>query len=129
MRNISIFLILIVSFFSFIHAAQSQHKTIEYKDLIGRWVRPDGGYVLHFKAVNDDGSIDAEYLNPNPINVSMAKVSNRSDKIDIFVELRDIGYPGSFYTLVYEPDRDRLVGVYHHLVHKQNYDIYFVRAQ
>ena len=101
------------------HAAQSQQKTVEYKNLIGRWVRPDGGYVLHFKAVNDDGSIDAEYLNPNPINVSMAKVSNRSDKIDIFVELRDIGYPGSFYTLVYEPDRDRLVGVYHHLVNQQ----------
>ena len=111
------------------HAAQSQQKTVEYKNLIGRWVRPDGGYVLHFKAVNDDGSIDAKYFNPNPINVSKAQVSNESDKINIFVELRDVGYPGSFYTLVYDPDRDRLVGVYHHLVHKQNYDIYFVRAQ
>ena len=111
------------------HAAQSQQKKIEYKDLIGRWVRPDGGYVLLIRAVKDNGSIDAEYFNPNPINVSKAKVSKESDKIDIFIKLRDIGYPGSFYTLVYEPDRDRLVGVYHHLVRKQNYDIYFVRAQ
>jgi len=129
MRNTFFFLILVFSLFTFMHAAHSQQKTIEYKNLIGRWVRPDGGYVLHFKAVNDDGSIDAKYFNPNPINVSKAKVSNESDKINIFVELRDVGYPGSFYTLVYDPDRDRLVGVYHHLVHKQNYDIYFVKAQ
>ena len=129
MRNTFFFLILVFSLFTFMHAAHSQQKIIEYKDLIGRWVRPDGGYVLHFKAVNDDGSIDAKYFNPNPINVSKAKVSNESDKINIFVELRDVGYPGSFYTLVYDPDRDRLVGVYHHLVHKQNYDIYFVKAQ
>jgi len=127
MRNISIFLILVFSFFTFMHAAQSQQKTVEYKNLIGRWVRPDGGYVLHFKAVNDDRSIDAAYFNPNPINVSKAQVSTEPDKINIFVELQDIGYPGSFYTLVYDPERDRLVGVYHHLVRKQNYDIYFVR--
>ena len=109
------------------HAAHSQQKTIEYKDLIGRWVRPDGGYVLHFKAVNDDRSIDAAYFNPNPINVSKAQVSSEPGKTNIFVELRDVGYPGSYYTLVYDPDSDRLAGVYHHLVLKQNFDIYFVR--
>ncbi len=90
-------------------------------------MRPDGGYTLLIKAVNDDGSIDAEYFNPNPINVSKAQVSNESDKVNILVELRDIGYPGSYYALVYDPDSDRLAGVYHHLVLKQNFDIYFVR--
>ena len=129
MRYTLIFALLFFSLFIFIHDAQSQSAKSVHKELIGRWVRPDGGYTLLIKAVNDDGSIDAEYFNPNPINVSKAKVSKESDKIDIFIKLRDIGYPGSFYTLVYEPDRDRLVGVYHHLVRKQNYDIYFVRAQ
>jgi hypothetical protein len=127
MRYTLIFTLLFFSLFIFIHDAQSQSAKSVHKELIGRWVRPDGGYTLLIKAVNDDGSIDAEYFNPNPINVSKAKVINESDKIDIFIELRDIGYPGSFYTLVYDPDRDRLVGVYHHLVRKQNYDIYFVR--
>jgi hypothetical protein len=94
---------------------------------IGSWVRPDGGYTLLIKAVNDDGSIDAEYFNPNPINVSKAQVSTESGKTNIFVELRDVGYPGSYYTLVYDPDSDRLAGVYHHLVFKQNFDVYFVR--
>jgi len=89
-------------------------------------VRPDGGYTLLIKAVNDDGSIDAAYFNPNPINVSKAQVSTESGKTNIFVELRDVGYPGSYYTLVYDPDSDRLAGVYHHLVLKQNFDVYFV---
>ena len=94
---------------------------------IGRWVRPDGGYVLVIKNVRFDGSIEADYLNPNPINVSEARVTTESGKIKIFVELRDAGYPGSNYTLMYDKDTDRLVGVYHHMVLKQKFDIYFVR--
>jgi len=90
-------------------------------------VRPDGGYTLVIKNVRFDGSIEADYLNPNPINVSEARVTTESGKINIFVELRDVGYPGSYYTLTYEKDTDRLVGVYHHAVLKENFDIYFVR--
>ena len=127
MRYTIIFSLLFFSLFIFIHDGQSQSAKAAHKELIGRWVRPDGGYTLLIKAVNYDGSIDAAYFNPNPINVSKAKVINELDKIDIFIELRDIGYPGSYYTLVYDPDADRLVGIYHHLVRKQNYDIYFVR--
>ena len=127
MRYTIIFTLLFLSLFISIHDAQSQSTKEAHKELIGRWVRPDGGYTLLIKAVNDNGSIDAEYFNPNPINVSKAQVSNESDKVNILVELRDIGYPGSYYTLVYDPDSDRLAGVYHHLVLKQNFDVYFVR--
>jgi hypothetical protein len=127
MRYTLIFTLIFLSLFIFIHDAQSQSAKSVHKELIGRWVRPDGGYTLLIKAVNGDGSIDAAYFNPNPINVSKAQVSTESGKINIFVEFRDVGYPGSYYTLVYDPDTDRLVGVYHHLVRKQNYDIYFVR--
>jgi len=127
MRYTIIFTLLFLSFFIFIHDGQSQPAKAAHNVLIGRWVRPDGGYTLLIKTVNDDGSIDAAYFNPNPINVSKAQVSNESDKVNILVELRDIGYPGSYYTLVYDPDSDRLAGVYHHLVLKQNFDIYFVR--
>ncbi len=127
MRYKIIFTILFLSLFIFIHDWQSQSAKAAHKVLIARWVRPDGGYTLLIKAVNDDRSIDAAYFNPNPINVSKAQVSNESDKVNILVELRDIGYPGSYYTLVYDPDSNRLTGVYHHLVLKQNFDVYFVR--
>jgi len=37
------------------------------------------------------------------------------------------GYPGSNYTLTYDKDEDRLVGVYYHAVLQQSFDIYFER--
>ncbi|MBE0617519.1 MAG: hypothetical protein IH608_06285, partial [Proteobacteria bacterium] len=35
--------------------------------LVGRWVRPDGGYVLELVAIRDDGGVEALYFNPRPI--------------------------------------------------------------
>jgi hypothetical protein len=122
------FIILLLFFsFTFIHNAQSQSLTEDYEKLTGNWVRPDGGYTLVIKNVRFDGSIEAYYLNPNPINVSEARVNTESDKVNIFVELRDVGYPGSNYTLTYDKDTDRLVGVYHHMVLSKKFNIYFVR--
>src|SRR5690242_6383851 len=40
--------------------------------LTGKWVRPDGGYVLELKSVGSGGKMDAAYFNPRPINVSRA---------------------------------------------------------
>jgi hypothetical protein len=108
--------------FSFSVCAQSQ-----YAQIIGTWVRPDGGYTLDIKDVSGDGKMDASYFNPNPINVAVAQATIESEKINVFVELQDIGYPGSNYTLVYDPDTDCLIGVYHHLVINQDFDVYFVR--
>ena len=123
------FIIIFILFFLVlpIHYVQAQSETQDYKNLIGRWVRPDGGYVLVIKDVNSDGSIEAAYFNPNPIDVSEAYITVKSDKTNIFVKLEGWGYEGSYYTLVYDKDTDRLIGVYHQLVYKQNYDIYFVR--
>ena len=122
------FIILLLFFsFTFINSVHSQPAETVYEKLLGRWVRPDGGYVLIIKNVHFDGSIDADYLNPNLINISKARATTESGKTNVFVELRDVGYPGSYYTLTYDKDTDRLVGVYHHLGINQNFDIYFVR--
>jgi hypothetical protein len=43
------------------------------------------------------------------------------------VELRDRLYPGSYYTLTYDPREDRLSGVYHHLGINQEFDVVFTR--
>ncbi len=126
MRYTFIFALLFFSFI-FLHDAQSQPGTTDYEKLVGKWVRPDGGYVLLIKNVRFDGSIEADYLNPNPINVSEARVTTESDKINVFVELRDVGYPGSYYTLTYDKVTNRLVGVYHHLGINQNFDIFFMK--
>jgi hypothetical protein len=104
-------------------------SAIDYRPLIGRWQRTDGGYVIDIRKVAPDGSMRAGYFNPRPINVSMAKASTFKDHIKVDIELRDTGYPGSTYTLLYDPDKDALLGFYYQAVQKQNFDVVFVRIK
>jgi len=101
----------------------------DYRPLIGRWQRTDGGYVIEIKRVATDGTMQAAYFNPRPINVSRAKASVFKDHLKVEVELRDTGYPGSSYTLLYDPDKDALLGFYYQAVQKQNFDVVFVRMK
>jgi hypothetical protein len=100
-----------------------------YKKIVGRWIRADGGYVLDIKNVKENGEIDAAYLNPRSINIAKAQASIEKGKINVFVELKDKMYPGSYYTLVYDSPTDRLMGVYHHLGINQNFNVHFVRQE
>lgn len=103
--------------------------TTELGILKGRWVRPDGGYVVLIKSVDPSGKMDATYLNPNPIKVSKAEVSRDGETLRVFLELRDAGYPGSTYTLTYEPRSDSLIGVYFQAVMQQKFNVVFQRAK
>ena len=107
---------------------QTQVQT-DVQALEGRWVRPDGGYILELRDIKKDGSVSAAYYNPRPINVFSAKWSQREGKINLFVELRDVNYPGSKYILKYDPESDRLKGTYFQAVEKQTFNIEFVRAK
>ena len=97
--------------------------------LEGRWVRPDGGYILELWDIKKDGSISAAYYNPRPIKVFSAKWSRKEGKINLFVELRDVNYPGSKYNLQYDPKSDRLKGTYFQAVEKQTFNVEFMRAK
>ncbi len=103
--------------------------TTDLGGLKGRWVRPDGGYVIVIKGVDPSGKMDAAYLNPNPINVSKAEVSRDGGALKVFLELRGAGYPGSTYTLTYDPRSDSLTGVYFQAVMQQKFDVIFQRAK
>jgi hypothetical protein len=107
---------------------QTQVQT-DAQRLEGRWVRPDGGYILELREIKKDGSLRAAYFNPRPIKVYSAKWSRKQGKINLFVELRDVNYPGSKYNLQYEPGVDRLKGTYFQAVEKQTFTIEFVRAR
>jgi hypothetical protein len=107
---------------------ESQMQT-DLQRLEGRWVRPDGGYILELREIKKDGSILAAYFNPKPINVFSAKWSRKDGKINLFVELRDVNYPGSKYNLQYDPGSDRLKGTYFQAVERQTFNIEFVRVK
>jgi hypothetical protein len=97
--------------------------------LKGRWRRPDGGYVIVIGAVDSNGKMDAAYFNPNPIKVSKAEATQEGEAIRVFIELQDTGYPGCTYTLTYDPQTDRLGGVYFQAAIQQKFDVIFVRIK
>ena len=94
---------------------------------IGQWVRSDGGYVIHVREVKPDGSVDAEYFNPKPINVSEANVSVWKGFDQLFIKLEDKGYPGSTYKLYYYAEKDQLAGFYYQAVDKETFEVLFRR--
>lgn len=93
----------------------------------GRWLRPDGGYILAITTIEADGRAEAGYFNPNPIKVAWATVKTEGADIKVAVELRDQNYPGCVYKLTYLADKDRLVGTYFQAQMQQTYEVEFVR--
>lgn len=101
----------------------------DFETLRGRWLRPDGGYVLEIRRVDANGAIDAAYFNPNPIHIGKAEAAHAGASVTVAVELRAPNYPGSTYKLTYDPRTDVLRGNYFQAVERQNFDVVFVRMK
>jgi hypothetical protein len=110
-------------------AATADSTNPGFQALHGRWLRPDGGYILDIRDVKASGKIDAVYLNPRPITVASAEATRDGSTLKVFVELRAPGYPGSTYTLTYDPTRDQLAGIYFQAALQQRFDVVFVRMK
>lgn len=101
----------------------------EASRVVGRWVRPDGGYVLEIRGVDaGSGKLEAVYLNPQPIHVARAEAGAEAGRLTVFVELQDVNYPGSTYRLTYFPPRDVLFGTYYQAKLGESYEVEFVRS-
>ena len=100
-----------------------------YGVLVGEWTRPDGGYVLSVSQVAPDGKAAVGYYNPRSIRVSRAEARREGDLVGLFVELNDVNYPGSTYTLGYDPASDQLKGIYFQAVERAQYEVVFVRRR
>jgi hypothetical protein len=102
-------------------------ESVNVRKLVGRWLRTDSPYVIEIREVSPDGTLRAAYYNPQPINVSAAKVENKNGILQVFVELHDTGYPGSNYSLNYNPENDVLEGTYFQATLQQKFDVVFIR--
>jgi hypothetical protein len=100
-----------------------------YEKLKGRWLRPDGGYIVEIRGVESGGKMDAAYFNPRPINVAKAEASSEGQTVKAFIELRDVNYPGSTYDLAYEAASDQLVGIYYQAALQQRFEVVFERMK
>jgi hypothetical protein len=99
--------------------------------LVGRWERTDsdGAYVIEIKSAGSDGKLEASYFNPNPIKVGRTEWQKKNNILGVMVELRDINYPGSTYTLNFIPGENRMTGNYYQAVEGANFDVEFVRIR
>jgi len=122
-------MLILSSFLAIGQAAQKEKGPPDGRRIEGRWLRPDGGYILEVRAIKKDNSVEAAYFNPRPINVHEAHYQIKEGKINLFVELRDVNYPGSRYHLEYDPRLDKLVGFYFQAVQRQTFDVEFVRVK
>jgi hypothetical protein len=95
--------------------------------LRGRWLRSDGGYVIEVGNVQPQGGLEVAYFNPRPIKVSRAEWHRSNDELHVFVELRDVNYPGATYKLHYLQAADQLVGDYFQPLHQQTLRVKFLR--
>ena len=76
--------------------------------LTGKWARTDANYIFDIKSISTDGRMAVAYLNPKSIYVAEAQASRDGQGTRLFVKLQDVNYPGSTYSLVYEPKTDML---------------------
>jgi hypothetical protein len=108
-------------------APSTSESQVAFARLPGRWVRPDGGYVISIKSVDAGGKLDASYANPNPLPFYTAIATGDGGTLKLFFELRAGGYDGSTYTLNYDVAGDQLKGTYYQAVAKQTFEVFFVR--
>jgi hypothetical protein len=108
-------------------AASKSELATAFDALPGRWVRPDGGYVIAIKSIDAGGKLDANYANPNPLPFYAATATEEGGKLKLFFELRAGGYNGSTYTLNYDAAGDRLTGTYYQAVARQTFEVVFAR--
>jgi hypothetical protein len=108
-------------------AAAPAGASADLQFLKGRWVRPDGGYILEIRQVDADGLLDAGYFNPGPIRVVSSKATKDGAAVKVYIELNDVNYPGCKYNLTYLPDQRLLVGTYFQAAMQQTYEVAFER--
>ena len=111
------------------NAATAAPAQPDFQKLKGQWQRPDGGYVIDIMEIAADGKMQAGYYNPRPIHVSRAEAVQAGEALTVFLELNDINYPGSTYTLRFDPVNDLLAGVYYQAALQQSFDVTFARMR
>lgn len=110
-------------------ASAAQPEGAGKERLVGRWLRPDGGYILEIRSATAEGKLEAGYFNPGPIHVARAEWQWKDGKLQVIVELRDVNYPGSTYTLEFSATEDRMTGNYFQATQRENFAVEFVRQE
>ena len=83
--------------------------------------------MLRIERFNNDSTINAGYLNPKPIHIAETRRKVIDDTVNFYVIFEDEGYPGSYYSLGYITEEDKLYGFYYQAVINQEFEVVFTR--
>lgn len=120
MKKIIVLILIALAIFSC-----SNNSNVE--DIKGKWVRPDGGYILEISEILDDKNLKASYFNPSDIKISVATYEVVKGDIKIHIEFDHKDYRGSKYNLTYDTEKGILSGAYYQATMGQTYNIVFIR--
>jgi hypothetical protein len=101
----------------------------EFASLPGKWKRQQLGYVLEIIGVEPGGTIEATYFIPRPIQIARASAIYKDGFTRVYIELRDEKLQGCTYALVYNPEKDQLLGLYYQAALKMNVKVTFDRMK
>lgn len=73
--------------------------------------------------------MEVKYLNPNPINVGRSAWRINEDVLQLYVELQDVNYPGSLYSLAFVEESNSLSGTYYQAVSKETFNVKFTKKK
>ena len=105
------------------------YDTASAAKLTGHWLRSDGDYIIQIVKLSGNGKASIGYFNPGPVNVEKGEWLLENGRFYIHVVLRDVNYPGSTYTLGYNPGDDTFTGNYFQAVEGIYYDVIFSREK
>lgn len=108
-----------------VKAEATLQLTGAFEKIKGKWTRSDGGYVLEFKQLLPNNALEVAYFNPSPIHVGKARIYEERGFTKVFVELQDVNYPGSRYTLIFNVEKSQLVGNYFQATQQVDYEVVF----
>lgn len=98
-------------------------------DLVGEWTRTDAPYQLKITGLGDEGNLSVEYFNPKAIHIGKSGWKDTAGTIKVYIEMQDVNYPGSRYSLLFVPGKNLLTGTYFQAVEGETYEVDFIRTK
>ncbi len=106
---------------------KSPEPALDKNLLLGEWIRTDSACLLKISGLPSEGLIQAEYFGPDSILLGEVECQDYSGIPGVSFFLMDEKYPGSYYILIYDPDKDMLEGAHFQAEEKELYYVDFIR--
>ena len=104
-------------------------QTVDKRLLIGEWTRTDAPCQIKITDALESGKLELAYFNPKAIDLGKAYWTKTETILSVYIELRDETYPGSYYKLNYNMERDLLVGQYFQAEGGAAFPVEFMRTK